>query len=46
MALYIDTSLDYRVLDGMTTVVDNLLECLTIEICMEKNKNVIVNVII
>lgn len=45
MAVYIDKSLDYRVLDGMTTVVDNLLECLTIEICTEKKKNVTVSCI-
>lgn len=45
VAMYIDKSLNFRVLDGMTTVIDNLLECLTIEICMEKNRNVIVSCI-
>ena len=43
--LYINTDkpLDFRVMDGMTTVVDNLLECLTIELCKEKTKNVIIS---
>lgn len=45
VALYIHKSLNYRVLEGMTTVVDNLLECLTIEICMDKSKNIIISCI-
>ena len=40
-----DVSLNFRVLDCMTTVVDNLLECITIEICKEKHKNVIISCI-
>ena len=44
-ALYIDKSFSFRIMDGMTSVVDNLLECLTIEICMEKNKNALISCI-
>ena len=45
VAIYVDVSLNFRVLDCMTTVVDNLLECITIEICKEKHKNVIISCI-
>lgn len=45
VAIYIDKNLNYKILESTTTVVDNLLECLTIEICNKKNKNVIVSCI-
>ena len=45
VAIYVDKTLNFRVLDRMTTVVDNLLECITIEICKEKTKNQIISCI-
>lgn len=45
VALYVDKNLNYKVVEEMSTVVDNLLECVTIEICLEKKKNMIVSCI-
>ena len=38
VALYVDKSLNYKVEEGTTTIIDDVLECITIEICMEKMK--------
>ncbi len=40
-----DSNLNYKVIDSMTTVIDNLVECLTVEICMEKSKNLLTSCI-
>lgn len=45
VALYVDQNLNYKVVENMSTVVDDLLECVTIEVCREKKKNVIVSCI-
>ncbi|KAL7374674.1 hypothetical protein ABVT39_005135 [Epinephelus coioides] len=45
VAVYVDISLNYRVVQNMSTATDNLFECITIEICKEKNKNVIISCI-
>lgn len=45
VAIYVDKRLKYKVVENMTTAVDDLLECITVEICMEKTKNVIVSCI-
>ena len=45
VAVYVDKNLNYRVVQNMSTAIDNLLECITIEICKEKNKNVIISCI-
>ena len=45
VALYVDKSFNYKVVESMTTAVDDLLECITIDICMEKKKHVIVSCI-
>lgn len=45
MAIFVYKSLNIKVIDAMTTVADNVLECLTIEVCREKNKNIIVSCI-
>lgn len=45
VAAYVDKNLNYKVVENMTTVIDNLLECITIEICEEKNKNVVISCI-
>lgn len=37
--------LKYNVVKNMTTVVDNVFKCITLEICMEKKKNIIVKCI-
>lgn len=34
--MHVDRNLNYKVLESMTTVIDNLLQCITIEICKEK----------
>ena len=38
-----DKSFNYKVVENMTTAVDDVLECITIEICMEKKTNAIVS---
>lgn len=43
VAVYADKNLNYKVVENITTVIDNLLECITVEICEEKNKNVIIS---
>lgn len=45
VAVYVDKNLNYKVVESMTTVIDNLLECITIEIYKEKEKNVIISCI-
>jgi len=45
VTLYVDKDLNYKVVEKMSMVVDTLLECVTIEICMEKKKNIIVSCI-
>ena len=45
VALYVDKNLNYKVVEKLTTVVDNVLECVTIEILMEKTKNIRVSCI-
>lgn len=39
VAMYVDKALKFKVLHSMTTVVDKILECITVEICKEKKKN-------
>ena len=43
VAIYVDKTLHFKVLDRMTTVVDNVLECISIEICKEKRNNLIIS---
>lgn len=45
VALYVDKSLKFNVVKKMTMVIDNVLECITVEICKEKSKNVIISCI-
>lgn len=45
VTLYVDKDLNYKVVEKMSMVVDNLLECVTIEMCMEKKKNISVSCI-
>lgn len=43
VALFVDKGLIYKVVDSMSVVIDDEMECITIEICMERMKNVIVS---
>ena len=45
VAMYVDMNFKYKVIENMSTVVDNVLECITIEISREKKKNIIVSCI-
>ncbi len=37
----VDRNFDYKIVGSMTTATGNLLECVKIEIWMEKNKSVV-----
>lgn len=38
VALYTENRLNYKVLESMTTTTDGLMECITVEVCIEKQK--------
>ena len=40
-----EKNLNFRVIEDMSTVVNNILECITIEMCKENKKNVIISCI-
>ena len=41
--IYVDKTLNFKVMDSITIVVGNVLECISIEICKEKSKNLIIS---
>ena len=43
VALFVDTNLIYKVVENMSTVINIVLECVTFQIWMEKNKNIVVS---
>ena len=43
VAVYVINNLNYKVVESMTTAIDNLVECITIEICLEKSKNILIS---
>lgn len=43
VALYVDKNLSYKLIEDMTMAVENVLECITIKICTEKGKHVIIS---
>ena len=43
VAIYVDNSIRFTVIDDMTTVVDDFVECITIELIMEKRRNIIIS---
>ena len=43
VALYIDRNLRYKTIENMSTIVNDVMECITIEICMGTKRNVIVS---
>lgn len=45
VALFVMSILKCKVIGNMTTVVDNLMECVTIEIEVEKSKNILISCI-
>ena len=45
VALFVDRKFNFKVDEKLSVVVDNLLECVTIEIVMERKKNIIVSCI-
>lgn len=45
VAIYIDKNLDYKVVENMSLAVEEIFESITVEICMEKRKNIIVSCI-
>lgn len=42
-AIYIDNRLNYKMVESMTKAIDGVCECITIEIIMDKQKNIIVS---
>ncbi len=42
MALYVDCDLKCKPAEYMTTVIDDLMECITVEIEMERMRNIVV----
>ena len=42
MALFVNSDLNCKLVESMTLVMDDLFECVTVEIDMEKKKNCIV----
>lgn len=45
VAMFVDLKYGYKMIENMTMVVDDILECLTIEIVRTKKKNIIVSCI-
>lgn len=45
VALFVDTNLRFSVVEGMRLTVENIFECLTIELHREYRKNVILSCI-
>lgn len=43
VAIYITSNIRYKVIDKMCTTIDDVLECISVELCMENKKNVIVS---
>lgn len=43
VALYVNNRLKYKIVENMTTAIDNVMECITVEICLEKRKSIIVS---
>lgn len=43
VALYVDRRLKYKIVESMTAAIDDICECITVEIDMGKRKNIIVS---
>lgn len=43
VGIFVKDALKFRVIDGMSAVIDNILECLTIEIYYKEKKNVMIS---
>ena len=42
-AIYIDSRLKHKIVESMTTAIEDVCECVTVEISMEKKKNILVS---
>lgn len=45
VALFVESDFKCKVIENMTTVIDDLMECVTIEINVEKSKNILISCI-
>ena len=43
VAIYVSDSLDYRFIDRMSVTINGVMECVTVELCINKRKNITVN---
>lgn len=43
VALYIDKNIDFRLVENMSIAVEEVFECVTLEIIQQPNKNIIFN---
>lgn len=43
VALFVDKGIIYKAVDNMSVFIDDKMECITIELCLEKTKNVLVS---
>lgn len=43
VAIYVDSNLQSNLVNNMSTSIDNVLECVTVEVKIEKRKNLIVS---
>ena len=45
MAIYVNISIEFKVLQTMSVVIDDILECITVELSISNRKNIIVSCI-
>ena len=45
VALYINNHLNFQILNKLSTTIDNVLECLSVELILNKSKNIVVSCI-
>ena len=45
MAVYVNVSTEFKVLQTMSVVIDDILECITVELSISNRKNIIVSCI-
>ena len=43
VASYVSNSLDFKIANKMSTHVNDIMECITVELCINKSKNIIVS---
>ena len=45
VAIYVNDSISFKIIDTMSVVIDDILECVTVELCINKKYNIIVSCI-